>query len=266
MSAPAKLDPSRLDCISSRALRAQRLPARGVDVAPPARRRSFWYEHPNVDPFWAITKHADIIEIRKQPRALPERAAPRGLHAATCRRRPRATRRATCSTWIRPTTRGTASVASQRFTPRAIRAHATRRSSASRARCSTTPADGATHGDFVARRLGAHHDRGASPRCSACRARTGDLLFRWTNEMIAPQDPEFQRRADAERDDRRARASSSSRTSTSWSSDRRATPTRRHRERRRERRASTASRCPGASCSRTTSCSSSPATRRRATR
>src|SRR5262249_54360314 len=27
----------------------------------------FWYERPNVGPFWAITKHADIIEISKQP-------------------------------------------------------------------------------------------------------------------------------------------------------------------------------------------------------
>ncbi len=28
----------------------------------------FWYERPNFDPFWAITKHADIIEIGKRPR------------------------------------------------------------------------------------------------------------------------------------------------------------------------------------------------------
>ena len=27
----------------------------------------FWYDRPNVDPFWAITKHADIIELSKQP-------------------------------------------------------------------------------------------------------------------------------------------------------------------------------------------------------
>ena len=27
----------------------------------------FWYERPNADPFWAITKHADIIELGKQP-------------------------------------------------------------------------------------------------------------------------------------------------------------------------------------------------------
>ncbi|MBW2361543.1 MAG: cytochrome P450 [Deltaproteobacteria bacterium] len=27
----------------------------------------FWYERPNFDPFWAITKHADIVEIGKRP-------------------------------------------------------------------------------------------------------------------------------------------------------------------------------------------------------
>src|SRR5512139_468754 len=27
----------------------------------------FWYDRPNVDPFWAITKHAYIIELSKQP-------------------------------------------------------------------------------------------------------------------------------------------------------------------------------------------------------
>src|SRR6516164_6452057 len=26
-----------------------------------------WITYPNTDPFWAITKHADIVEISKQP-------------------------------------------------------------------------------------------------------------------------------------------------------------------------------------------------------
>ena len=28
----------------------------------------YWYDRPNVDPFWAITKHADIVEIATQPK------------------------------------------------------------------------------------------------------------------------------------------------------------------------------------------------------
>src|SRR5208337_3634969 len=27
----------------------------------------FWYQRENCDPFWAVTKHADIIEISRQP-------------------------------------------------------------------------------------------------------------------------------------------------------------------------------------------------------
>ena len=27
----------------------------------------FWYDRPNIEPFWVITKHADIIAIGKQP-------------------------------------------------------------------------------------------------------------------------------------------------------------------------------------------------------
>lgn len=27
----------------------------------------YWYDRPNVEPFWAITKHADIVTIGRQP-------------------------------------------------------------------------------------------------------------------------------------------------------------------------------------------------------
>jgi cholest-4-en-3-one 26-monooxygenase len=27
----------------------------------------FWYERDNVEPFWVLTKHADIVEVSKQP-------------------------------------------------------------------------------------------------------------------------------------------------------------------------------------------------------
>jgi len=27
-----------------------------------------WIQHPKTDPFWAITKHADLVQISKQPR------------------------------------------------------------------------------------------------------------------------------------------------------------------------------------------------------
>ena len=31
----------------------------------------YFYDRPNVRPFWAITKHADIIQISRQPEAFP---------------------------------------------------------------------------------------------------------------------------------------------------------------------------------------------------
>ena len=56
----------------------------------------FWYEgRANVDPFWAITKHADIIELSKQPE-LCSRTSPSSRSSPTSSPSPRRTRRATC--------------------------------------------------------------------------------------------------------------------------------------------------------------------------
>ena len=60
-------DLATLDIVEPRALRAQRLSARRVDASCASTRRSSGTSAPNVDPFWAITKHADIIELGKQP-------------------------------------------------------------------------------------------------------------------------------------------------------------------------------------------------------
>ena len=35
-----------------------------------------WWDETDGMPFWAITKHADIVTIGKQPERVPERAAP----------------------------------------------------------------------------------------------------------------------------------------------------------------------------------------------
>ncbi len=66
----------------------------------------FWYERPNVDPFWAITKHADIIAIGKQPELFLN--APR-LAVFTRDLPPPEPegRRGTSSTWTRRITAGT---------------------------------------------------------------------------------------------------------------------------------------------------------------
>ena len=95
----------------------------------------FWYARDNVDPFWAITKHADIVEIGKQPDKFLN--APRlAVFTKELRSRPRRTPSGTCSTWIRPITARYRNVSAS-SSRRARCARSRRTSSASRARCST---------------------------------------------------------------------------------------------------------------------------------
>ena len=52
-----------------------------------------WYDRTEGPPFWAITKHADIVEISKQPERLPERPDARDPARARASRTTRASRR-----------------------------------------------------------------------------------------------------------------------------------------------------------------------------
>ena len=151
----------------------------------------FWYERPNVEPFWAITKHADIVEVSKQPERFlneprlavfpidlpppPERAARHLLN-------------------MDPPDHGKyRNVASKQFTPRAVKALEQKVR-----RITKEVLDEAGRKevcDFV-------QDVSAPITISVIAEMLGvpasdrDLLFRWTNEIIAPQDPEFQRGRD----------------------------------------------------------------------
>jgi cholest-4-en-3-one 26-monooxygenase len=66
MSAVPAFDPKKLDVISS-----EHYERNGYPFTEWAWLRKHdpvaWIEHPEFDPFWAITKHADIIELSKQP-------------------------------------------------------------------------------------------------------------------------------------------------------------------------------------------------------
>jgi cholest-4-en-3-one 26-monooxygenase len=147
----------------------------------------FWYERPNVDPFWAITKHADIIEIGKQPDVFlnaprlaiftndlpppPEGAA---RHLLNMDPPEHARYRRVTSGW---------------FTPRAIRAMDDKV-----ARVTREVLDDAaqkTDADFV-RDISARITIAVIAEMLGVPRRDWELLFRWTNEIIAPQDPEFQ--------------------------------------------------------------------------
>ena len=66
MSASPSLDPAQLDVISSGHYERNGYPFEEwawLRRNDPVR----WIEHPEYDPFWAVTKHADVIELSKQP-------------------------------------------------------------------------------------------------------------------------------------------------------------------------------------------------------
>jgi cytochrome P450 len=153
----------------------------------------FWYERSNVEPFWAITKHADIIEISKQPqiflnaprlavftRDLPPPPEGEVRHLLNMDPPEHARYRRLASGW---------------FTPRAIRglddkvAHLMRDVLDAAAE---TPG-----GDFV-QDVSARITIAVIAEMLGVPRRDWELLFRWTNEVIAPQDPEFQRGHTAE--------------------------------------------------------------------
>jgi cholest-4-en-3-one 26-monooxygenase len=147
----------------------------------------FWYERPNVDSFWAITKHADIIEIGKQPEIflnaprlavftndLPPPPEGSARHLLNMDPPDHARYRRVTSGW---------------FTPRAISAM-----DGKVARVTREVLDAAaekTDGDFV-RDISARITIAVIAEMLGVPRRDWELLFRWTNEIIAPQDPEFQ--------------------------------------------------------------------------
>ena len=147
----------------------------------------FWYERPNVDPFWAITKHADIIAIGKQPEIflnaprlavfthdLPPPEDGRARHLLNMDPPEHSRYRRVTSGW---------------FTPRAIRGL-----DAKVERVTREVLDAAAEkevGDFV-RDVSAKITIAVIAEMLGVPRRDWELLFRWTNEIIAPQDPEFQ--------------------------------------------------------------------------
>ena len=160
----------------------------------------FWYDRPNVDPFWVITKHADIIEIGKQPEIFlnaprlavftndlppPEEGVAR--HLLNMDPPDHARYRRVTSGW---------------FTPRAIRAM-----DGKVERVTREVLDGAAEksdGDFV-RDVSARITIAVIAEMLGVPRRDWELLFRWTNEIIAPQDPEFQHGATPQETLNRAR-------------------------------------------------------------
>jgi cholest-4-en-3-one 26-monooxygenase len=149
----------------------------------------FRYEgRSNVDPFWAITKHADIIELSKQPErfqnepqlamfpnefAQPEENPARHLLN------------------MDPPDHGKyRRAAAKQFTPRTVTELAPHVDEMTRAILDAAADKG--QGDFVAD-ISAPLTIGVIADMLGVPAADRPLMFRWTNEVIAPTDPEFQR-------------------------------------------------------------------------
>jgi cytochrome P450 len=184
MRTSAEFDPKTLDIIGER-----HYAANGYPHAEWAWLRAnepvFWFERPEVNPFWAITKHADIISIGKQPdlflngprmavfpKALPPPAESR--HLLNMDPPDHALYRRVTSHW---------------FTPRAVRTLDEKV-----ARVTNDVLNDAAkteEGDFV-RDISARITIAVIAEMLGVPREDWDLLFRWTNEAIAPQDPEFQ--------------------------------------------------------------------------
>ncbi len=147
----------------------------------------FWYERDNGEPFWAITKHADIIAIGKQPESFLN--APR-LAVFTLDLQPPEEGQVRHLLNMDPPDHGRyRRIASGWFTPRAIRAMDAKVADVTR---EVLDAAARTEvGDFV-RDVSAKITIAVIAEMLGVPRRDWELLFRWTNEIIAPQDPEFQ--------------------------------------------------------------------------
>jgi cytochrome P450 len=192
MSAAA-LDPSRLDFISSEHYEAHGYPFREWAWL---RRHDpvHWSEHPDYDPFWAIAKHADITWLSTQPRFFLN--APR-LAVFNKNVPPPPENESRHLLNMDPPDHGRyRNVASKQFTPRAVRALAPKVERITREVLDEAAAKGG--GDFV-RDVSAPITIAVIAEMLGVPASDRALLFRWTNEVIAPEDPEFQREGSTEK-------------------------------------------------------------------
>ena len=166
------------------------------------RRRApvYWYERENVEPFWAVTKHADIVLLGKQPELFLN--APRlAVFTRDLPPPPEGTTRHLL-TMDPPDHARYRNVTSRWFTPRAVRSWEPKVR-----RITREVIDAAARSeriDFV-RDVTARITIAVIAEMLGVPRSDWELLFRWTNEIIAPQDPEFQHGASADEVLNRAR-------------------------------------------------------------
>jgi len=195
---PDDLDADRFDLVSSEKYEREGYPHAEwtwLRRHDPVRR----FDPPDCDPFWAVTRHRDIVEIGKNPRDWI--IEPR-LAVFTDFDMPpeRSTRH--LLTMDPPDHGRFRNLTAKAFTPRTVQVFAPKVEQITRKVLDRAAAKGEI--DFVA-------DVSAPITIEVIALMLGvpeedwHLLFRWTNEIIAPSDPEFQRGATTEETFTRAR-------------------------------------------------------------
>jgi len=152
----------------------------------------YWYERPDVQPFWAITKHADIVEVSRQPDLFNTLPAERRLlfvfKEEPGQERPEEPLLRQLLNMNPPEHGAYRSVVNRRFTPRAIEQLRTQIDEVT-----TEVLDGAvgkSECDFVTT-IAAKLPLAVISEMFGIPRSDWDLMFRLSNELIGPEDPEY---------------------------------------------------------------------------
>jgi cholest-4-en-3-one 26-monooxygenase len=139
------------------------------------------------EPFWAITKHADVIEIAKQPVRFSS-AQGIALHRAGEVVPP-----TDLLVMVDPPRHGPMRrAANARFTPRGVRARRPDLERIADEIVTAAPAGSSSELDFVAQ-IAAPFPLAVIASFLGVPREDWDRLFRWTNEVIGKEDPEYRR-------------------------------------------------------------------------
>jgi cytochrome P450 len=162
----------------------------------------YWYERPDAGPpFWAVTKHADIVTISRQPRLFLN--APRLAVFPEIPQRPPEELPARHLLNMDPPEHGKfRKLASARFTPRAVQSLRPAVEKIADDLVDALPESGEL--DFV-EAISARLPLEVLADLLGVPRSDWDKLFHWTNETIGSGDPEYQQGATAEETADRAR-------------------------------------------------------------
>jgi cholest-4-en-3-one 26-monooxygenase len=150
-------------------------------VAPVAR-----VEAPGYEPFWAITKHADILQIASQPLRF---SSARGITLARSGAPP--VPPSEILVMIDPPRHGRMRrVVNARFTPRAVRGRSDDVERIALDVLDSAASSESGEGDFV-ERIAAPFPLAVIAWIIGVPSDDWELLFRWTNEVIGKDDPEY---------------------------------------------------------------------------